>query len=428
MTIVVKLQGFQTLTNVDEALKKWLDTWPIKKPQQIVLPLDNVTAICGRVLAEDIVALDDLPPFDRSAMDGYAIRYQDAINASQHCPVKLTIIADSKLTVGQTIQVWTGNPIPKNANAVVMVENVIQNSNTLTISSPLIPGLNIIRRGEDVKKGQLIAKKGTRITPYITGLAAALGYTSLPVYQKPIIAILATGNEIIAVGTQAKQHQIFDSNKLVLSALCQELGAETINFGIAKDTLEDISDKICQALKVADALITTGGTSVGGLDLVPDAVNSIGKPGVIAHGIALRPAMPTGVAVINDKPIMIFSGNPVASIIGFEVFGRPAICRLLGLNKTEPRLPLKAMLTRKVSGVLGRKTYVRVLVKLENGELLVEPISAKGPSSISTMTKSNGYIVIPEDREGLKEGETVLIQMFDNIEKNKEDEAKTNVS
>jgi molybdopterin molybdotransferase len=198
--------------------------------------------------------------------------------------------------------------------------------------------------------------------------------------------------------------------------MCQELGAEVIDFGIVADNVGELSEKICQALKVADALITTGGTSVGGLDLVSDAVNRIGKPGVLVHGVALRPAMPTGVAVLNDKPVMLLSGNPVASIIGFEVFGRPAICRLLGLNAFEGRPILKAILARKVSGCLGRKTYVRVIVKFRMGEVIVEPVSSKGPSSISTMTQSNGYVIVPENCEGLKEGEAVLVQMFGNVE------------
>ncbi|MCL2288341.1 MAG: molybdopterin molybdotransferase MoeA [Candidatus Bathyarchaeota archaeon] len=411
---MVKLQGFQTLTSVDEALKAWLATWSTREPQHVVLSL---AVACGRVLAEDIVAMDDLPCFDRSAMDGYAVRYDDSIDASLLSLAKFTVVETDEVIVGQAKQVWTGNPIPKGANAVVMLENTERNGNTFTVHCPLTPYLNVIQRGEDVKKGQLVAKKGTRLNPYIIGLAAALGYSTLKVYQKPKIAIIATGNEIVAVGTQATDsHQIFDSNKIMLSAMCQELGAETIDFGIAQDNIDEISEKLCYALQVADAVITTGGTSVGGLDLVPDAVNQVGKPGVIAHGMALRPAMPTGVAVLNDKPVMILSGNPVASIIGFEVFGRPAVCRLLGLNKFEDRLLLKAMLSRKVSGVLGRKTYVRVLVKLCMNELIVEPVSAKGPSTISTMTKSNGYIIIPENCEGLRAGEFVMVHIFGNIE------------
>ena len=409
----MKLQGFQTLTNADEALKIWLTAWSIKEPKQISLPLTDVS---GRVLAENVVAMNDLPCFDRSAMDGYAVRYEDSIGASQSNLVKLAVVETDDITVGQAKQVWTGNPIPKGADAVVMLENTEHDGSTITIRSALTPYINVIRHGEDVKKGQLVAKKGTRLNPYNIGLVAALGYSTLKVYQKPVIAFIATGNEIVAVGTQANKHQIFDSNKLMLSAMCQELGADIIDFGIVKDNTDEITEKINFALKIADALITTGGTSVGGLDLVPDAVNRIGNPGIIVHGIALRPAMPTGVAILHNKPVMLLSGNPVASIIGFEVFGRPAICRLLGLNEVERRPILKAILSRKVPGVLGRKTYVRVLVKLCMGELVVEPVSAKGPSAISTMTQSNGYVIIPENCEGLREGETVLVQMFNNIE------------
>jgi len=409
---VVKLQGFQALTYVDEALKVWLAAWSAKY-QQILLPLADV---CGRVLAEDIVAMNDLPCFNRSAMDGYAIRYKDSIGASQSDLVKFTVVETDEIVIGQAKQVWTGNPLPKGADAVVMLENTEREGNTVTVRSALTPYINVIRVGEDVQKNQIIAKKGTRLNPYNIGLAAALGYSALKVYQKPVIALIATGNEIVSVGAQADEHQIFDSNKLMLSAMCQELGAEIIDFGIVPDDPSQITEKISQSLKIADALITTGGTSVGGFDFVPDVVNMLGKPGVIAHGIALRPAMPTGVAVLNDKPVMILSGNPVASIIGFEVFGRPAVCRLLGLTDVELHPVLKGTLSRKVSGVLGRRTYVRVLVRLRLGELIVEPVSAKGPSTISTMTQSNGYVVISENCEGLMEGETVLVQMFSNIE------------
>jgi molybdopterin molybdotransferase len=410
---LVKLKGFQKLTNPDEALKNWLNTWPTKKPATEALPLANVN---GRVLAEDLVALDDLPRFDKSAMDGYAIRYEDSKGASQDHPVNLKITVASEVKTGEARQIWTGNPIPKGADAVTMIEETERQGENLEIWVQLAPSQNISRHGEDVKKGQIIAKEGTRLNPYHIGLAAALGISQLKVYVKPKIAILATGNEIVEVGTQPDEHQIFDSNKVMLSAMCRELGAEVTDLGIAKDNIEMITEKIHQALKNADALITTGGTSVGGLDLVPDAINKVGKPGVIAHGLTLRPAMPTGVAVLEEKPVMILSGNPVASVIGFEVFGRPAISRLLGLTKTEERPTLKAVMARKISGALGRKTYVRVHAKTKAGEFVAEPISAKGAGSISTMTQSNGYVIIPPDREGLTEGETVTVQMFGPLE------------
>ena len=202
----------------------------------------------------------------------------------------------------------------------------------------------------------------------------------------------------------------------MISGVCRELGAETTDFGIAKDNVDEIAEKIRSALKTQDAVVTTGGTSVGGLDLVPDAVNKLGKPGVVVHGVALRPAMPTALAVLEGKPVLVLSGNPVAAIVGFEVFGRPMVCRLLGMADTEPRPMLKAVLARRVSSALGRKTYVRVRVTLKEDEFYAEPVSAKGSGSISTMTQSNGFVVVPENREGVSEGETVTVHMFGTVE------------
>ena len=286
----------------------------------------------------------------------------------------------------------------------------------LEVWSQLTPWTNISEVGEDIKKGVLVAKAGTRLNPYHVGLAAALGYTTLKVSEKPKIAILPTGNEITEVGTERAANQIYDSNKVMVSAMCQELGAETVDLGLAKDNTDEIAQKIKSALKTSDAVITTGGTSVGGLDLVPDAVNGLGKPGVVVHGVALRPAMPTAVAVLEGKPVLILSGNPVAAVIGFEVFGRPLVCKMLGMLKEEPRPIVTAKLAKRVTSVLGRKTYVRVHVTQKNGELIAEPVSAKGSGSISTMTMSNGYLIVPENREGVTEGETVTIHMFGVLE------------
>jgi molybdopterin molybdotransferase len=410
---LVKLKGFQKLTSTDAALKSWFDAWQAKKPRQVTLTLNDALSC---VLAVDLVAEEDLPRFDKSAMDGYTVRFEDLVGASQFKPVTLKLTQDSQVQSKQAKQVWTGNPIPKGANAVVMLENTKRSNGELEVWSQAAPGDNISSRGEDVKKGQVVAKAGTRLNPYHIGLAAALGYSELTVYVKPRIAILATGNEIAQVGTKPAENQIFDSNKTMIAAMCHELGAETVDFGIAKDNLQEIMAKIKQALQNADAIITTGGTSVGGLDLVPEAINKLGKPGVVAHGMALRPAMPTGVAVLEGKPIMVLSGNPVAAVVGFEVFGRPAVCRLLGLSRTEQRATVKAVMARKVSSALGRKTFVRVLVKLKNGEFVAEPVSAKGSGAISTMTQSNGFVVVPENREGVTEGEAVLVYMFEKVE------------
>jgi molybdopterin molybdotransferase len=413
---LVKLQGFQKLTLTDEALKTWLNTLQIGKPKTIQVPLSEAL---GRVLTQDLVAVEDLPRFDKSAMDGYSVKAADIEGASQSKPALLKLTQENHIHTGEAKQIWTGNRIPEGADTVVMIEKTqLRPDGTVEIWNALTEGINVAKIGEDTTKGTLIAAAGTRLTPYHLGIAAAFGYTTLPVAAKPKFAILATGNEVVAAPQEREPNQIYDSNKPIVAAMCHELGADTLNLGIAKDTTTELAQKIQQGLQTADGVITTGGTSVGCLDLVPEVIDSLGKPGVVVHGMALRPAMPTGVAVIEGKPIMILSGNPVAAVVGFEVFMRPLICKMLGMPKTEPRPTLNAKLTHRIVGILGRKTYVRVHATLQNGEFLAEPISAKGAGSISTMTQSNGYLILPENREGAKEGETVQIQLFAPLEVN----------
>jgi molybdopterin molybdotransferase len=409
---LVKLKGFQKLTSTDKALQTWFDALKIQ-PKQTTVPLHDAL---GRVLAEDLVAAEDLPRFNKSAMDGYAVKAADLVGATQFKPVVLQLTQVSQIEAKQARQIWTGNPIPKGADAVVMLENTKTASVNLQVFGQLAVGDNVSKQGEDIKAGAVALTGGLRLNPYHIGLAAALGFSELNVFEKPKIAILATGNELAEVGSKPAENQIYDSNKTILQAQCRELGAETIDCGIAKDNLAEIAQKIGQALKLADVVITTGGTSVGGFDLVPDAVNSLGKPGVIVHGVALRPAMPTAVAALENKPVMILSGNPVAAIVGFEVFGRPLISKMIGLKCEEQRPMLSAVMAKKVSGALGRKTYVRVKVKLSGNQLLAYPVSAKGSGTITTMTESNGFVVIPQNREGLTEGETVFVHMFANLE------------
>jgi molybdopterin molybdotransferase len=411
--VVVKLKGFQKLTLTDEALQTWLKTLQIGKPKAEMAPLQNAS---GRVLTEDFAAQESLPRFDKSAMDGYALNSVDSTGASQSKPAVFQLTDSQEIGAKQAKQVWTGNPIPKGADAVIMLENTERKEGKLEVWSPLFPGENVAKIGEDLKAGTLIAKAGARLNPYHIGLAAALGYSQLKVALKPKVGIVATGNELAEAGGKLIGSLIFDSNKVMVSSMCRELGAETTDYGIVKDDTDEIAEKVREALKTQDAVVTTGGTSVGGLDLVPDAVNKLGKPGVLVHGVSLKPAMPTALALLEGKPVLILSGNPVAAIIGFEVFGRPMICRLLGMTETEPRAMLKAVLTRKVASALGRKTYVRVCVTLKGDEFYAEPVSSKGSGSISTMTQSNGFVVVPENREGVCGGEIVFVQMFGSVE------------
>lgn len=421
---MVRLKGFRKLTPVDEALNKFLGAIKIGKLKTASVPLDQAL---NRVLAEPIEANDDVPRFDRSAVDGYAVRAKDTVCASQFKPGIMILSNENEIEENQAKQVWTGAPIPKGADAVIMLENTKRVEEGIEVWASLALGENVSRRGEDIKKGEIAVDAGVRLKPQHLGLIAALGTARVKVFEKPRIAILTTGNELAEIGSKRQENQIFDANKHVVSALCRELGAEPLDLGIAEDNLEEIVEKLRAGL-VADAIITTGGTSVGASDLVPEAVNRIGKPGVLVHGVAMRPAMPTALAVADGKPAVILSGNPVAAMIAFEVFARPLICRMLGLKKEEPRPTLKAIITRRVNTILGRRTFVRVRVHKKDENFLADPMSAKGSGMITTMTRSNGYVVAPENREGLEEGEAVTVHVFGSIEGFGKDVWETNVS
>ena len=410
---MARLKGFQKLTLVDDALQKWFNVLQIKKPRETAMPLNEAL---NRVSVADVIAKEDLPRFDKSAVDGYAVKSQDTTGVSQFKPVTFQITESEEVGTKQAWQIWTGNPIPKGANAVVMIEHTKKTDGKLEVRIQVATGGNVSKKGEDVKKAEKILKAGTRLAPYHLALLAAMGNSEVNVAEKPQVAILATGNELAEAGSKPSGNQIFDSNRVMLAAMCRELGAEPVDLGIAKDDSAKIAEKLKTGLRDCDAVITTGGTSVGGLDLVPDVVNNSGKPGVVVHGLALRPAMPTAVAALDGKPVVILSGNPVAAVIGFEVFARPLICKMLGMSREEPRPTVNATMTRKVAGALGRRTFVRVRVTRKNGEFLAEPVSARGSGAISTMTRGNGFVIVPENRGGVTEGEVVLVRLFGNVE------------
>jgi len=408
----VRLKGFEKLTNIDEAFSIFLKKL---KPERLEPEQISIQTALERVTAEDVLAENDLPPFDRSAVDGYAVRGQDTFEASQFSPKILKLTENEEVHEKEAREIWTGNPLSKGADAAVMLEYTKRIGGKIEVGISVTPGENVSKRGEDVQKGKVAIKAGTRLKPHHLGLLAALGKTHVKVMKKPKVAILSTGNELVELGHKAASNQIVDTNRLIFSGMCQELGAEPLDLGIARDNLKEIGAKILEGLEKADVVITTGGTSVGCLDLVPTAVNQIGAPGVIVHGIAMRPGMPTALAILQGKPVFILSGNPVAAMIGFEVFARPLLLKLLGVDG-EPRPMLKARLTRRVASALGRRVFLRVSVFERDGEFFAEPVRIKGSGTFSTMTKANGYVAIPENREGLEEGETVTVHLFDKIE------------
>jgi molybdopterin molybdotransferase len=408
---LARLKGFEKLVGVDEALAIFLKQLKPEKPKAIQIPIQTALK---RVLAENFVAKTDLPPFDRSAVDGYAVRAEDTFEASQFNPKILKITKSDKIGEKEANPIWTGNPLPKGADAAIMLEHTKKLNDKIETWIPVTPGKNVSKKGEDVQKGEVAVKAGTRLHPHHLGLLAALGATHVNVTEKPRVAIISTGNELVELGQKPKPGQIVGVNHLILSSMCLELGAEPLDMGIVRDDPKKIREKFEEGIKKADVMITTGGTSVGYADLVPKTVNQIGSLGVVVHGIAIRPGMPTALAVLYGKPVFILSGNPVAAMIGFEVFARPVLLKLLGVE-SEPRPVVKAKITRRVAAALGRRVFLRVHVFEEDDELLADPVRIKGSGVLTTMTRANGYVIIPESREGLEKNELVSVHLFDKV-------------
>jgi len=408
---LARLKGFEKLTGVDETRSAFMEALKPTKMHSVQVAL---TAALGRILAENAIAEGDLPPFDRSAVDGYAVRAQDTFEASQFNPKILKLTQENGVGSKEARQIWTGNPMPPGADAAVMMEHTRRIGEGIEVWASITPGENVAKRGEDVKRGEVALKAGTRLGAHHVALLAALGKTRVDVAKKPLVALLSTGNELVELGSEPEPHQVIDVNRLTLASMCLELGAETLDLGIARDDAEEIGAKIREGLGRADVIIVTGGTSVGYADLVPTVVAQMGKPGIIVHGIAMRPGMPTALAVLQNKPIFIFSGNPVAAMVGFEVFARPLILKLLGVE-SEPRPMVKARLTQRVASTLGHRVFLRVKVFEKGGDFFAEPIRVRGSGILTTMTKANGYVMIPENREGVDQGELITVHLFDKI-------------
>jgi len=406
-----RLKGFEKLTNIEEAFSVFSEKLKAKRLKSVQIPVGKAF---GRILAIDVKADYDLPRSDRSAVDGYAIKAQNTFEASQFNPKRLRLTEDEQVHENEARQIWTGNPLPPGADTVVMLEHTRRIRDGIEVLTPVTLGENVSKRGEDVRKGEIAVGAGTRLKPHHIGLLAALGLTHVRVVEKPEVALLSTGNELVDPGCRAESNQLVDVNRLIISCMCSELGAKATDLGIAKDDIDEISARILKGLEEADVVIITGGTSVGHADLVPAAVNKVGDPGVVVHGVAMRPGMPTALAILLGKPVFMLPGNPVAAMIGFEVFVRPLLFKLLGIEN-DPRPMLKAKLTHRVASVLGRRVFLRVHVYERDNEFFADPVRIKGSGILSTMTKANGYVMIPEDSEGLEEGESVIVHLFDKI-------------
>jgi len=384
--------------------------------------VDIKTAL-HRILAEEVVAPANLPGFNRSTMDGYAIGAEDSFGATDSLPSYLNIIGEIKMGAkpefkinpGEAVKISTGGMLPEGANAVMMVEYTEQiDDSTIEARRSISPWENVVRESEDLKKGEIILRKGHRLRPQDIGVLAGIGKTNIKIYRKPKIAIISTGNEIIPAEGEPQIGQIRDINSYTLGACIEEAGGVPVYRGIIKDEVILLEQEIKKTIKEdkAEAVIISGGSSMGVRDVTLEVLNRLGKPGVLIHGVSVKPGKPTILAIADNRPIFGLPGHPVSAMIIFDLFVRPLISWLQGgeYNYSSAK-EVGAELTCNMVSDSGREDYVRVFVYKEGEKFYAEPILGKS-GLISTMVRASGLIKIGLNIEGLEKGSKVMVRLF----------------
>jgi putative molybdopterin biosynthesis protein len=374
----------------------------------------------NRILAEDVVAPIDVPPFDRSTVDGYAVRAEDTFGADEDRPITLKLCGrvkvgePPKVTVekGTTAETVTGAPLPEGADAVVMLEDTVQKENTVLVHTAVSRGENVMKAGSDIHRGETALRKGQVLESYEIGVLAALGITNVEVYKRPRVAVLSTGAEVVEPGKSLSMGKIYDINAHALSAAVIECGGEPINLGIVEDESRKMEAVFEKALNIADLVITSGGVSVGPTDIIPKVLNTLGKPGVIVYGIAIKPGKPTTVAVINGKPVFSLPGHPTSALLVFKLLVRPVV---VGIAKRplEKLRTVRAVTATKMFAARGRRTFVTVhLTKDKAGRFVAAPVPLGLSGAITTLSKADGFIEIRENQQFIDAGEEVTVHLL----------------
>ena len=372
----------------------------------------------SRVLAEDIYASIDYPSFDRAEVDGYAVRAEDTYGADEEHPVRLRVSGvvnvgmapRGEVNSGEAVEVATGAVIPRGANSVVMEEYTQKVDGEVLVYRAVYPGENIATTASDISMGDLILRRGVSLKPHDIGLIASLGIGSIKVYRKVRIAIFSTGNEVVKPGLKAFLGQVYDVNSYILLSSLKELGVEVKYAGHLPDSYEEIRRRIEENLKDNDVVITSGGTSAGLGDLIYRVFNDIGEPGVIIHGLKVKPGKPTVIAVANGKLLIGMPGFPMSCTMILHKVVKPIIAKLQGLKlASEETIKAKMPYRLRVGG--GKSWLIPVSIISSTQELLCYPLSLSS-GSVSALSYADGYLHIPENREILEENELVDVYLF----------------
>lgn len=377
----------------------------------------------GRILAEEIKAAEDVPGFDRSTMDGYAVRAKDTYGASEGQPSYLDVCGEvlmgeepgGEVKIGQARRIATGGMLPPGADAVVMVEYTEElNSNTIGVTRPVAPGENVVRRGEDIARGGVAFSAGRQVRPQDLGLLSAIGVTSVEVIPRSRVAIISTGDELVGPEKNPGPGQVRDINSFALYGAVTECGGEPRLYGIVPDNYAVLKNTLEKALGENELALLSGGSSVGTRDIASRVIESLGKPGVLFHGISVKPGKPTVGAVIEGKPVFGLPGHPASAMVVFELLVAPLLRSGKYPESGEEKMlefPLRAVINRNLRSAAGREDFVRVKLTIREGRLQAEPVLGKS-GLISTMVNANGLARIPAGKEGVEAGEIVEVKLI----------------
>jgi len=375
-----------------------------------------------RVLAEDVIATLNIPPFNRSTVDGYAVKAEDTFDAEENKPTKLKVCGTvnagemPKIIVkhGTAVEIVTGAPLPKGADAVVMLEDTDRKDEDIHVQSSVARDENVMKAGADIKNGETVLKKGQLLSSREIGVLAAVGLAKIKVHVLPRVAVLSTGAEITEPGKKLPPARIYDINAYSLSTAVQESGGKPVYLGVFPDNITEMQKALQKALVSADAVVTSGGVSVGPKDIMPKTLDSLGKPGVIICGIAIKPGKPATVASINGKPVFSLPGHPASALLVFHLLARPLVQGMAG-RKVDRLLEVKALAATRMFSAKGRRTFITVKLKFEKaGRLIAEPVPTGLSGAITTLAKADGFVEIPENQEFIDENDEVVVQLFKN--------------